>query len=508
MTQDLFTSWLCKFDEDMVAEKRRVILILDNCTAHNVKPKLTAVNLKFLPANTTAKSQPLDQGVIATVKALYKKRICERVLLSMQQQQPLKVNLRGAIDMVVASWWKVKADTISKCFKRAGFVRNAETLEDDEQSDTSLADETLNTDDVWSGLVDSNFVTATDTFQEFVDAGESELPVCEEASTDDAIVAAVRGSAEVTTDDESDGEDEVDPTPEPDFPCKDALEYLAKVKTRRQRFVNLPKPDWDHIVLVPFQKHIYNEHPSTANRPPEEVDAFRRDEKIIVQGRDVPNPILKLEEATFPHFVHKAIREQNYETVTGIHAYIWPISLSGRDLLAIVETGSGMTVGYVIPVILHIHEQPCLQRREGPIALVLAPTHDRAQRVEHVASAFAKYARVRMTSVFEGSALSDVEGYDICIATPGRFLEILEAGKVTLHRCSYLVVDEADRMLEMGLDQHLRKIVEQIRPDRQMLMWSTCSSNEVRSLADDLLTDYIEIMMTRLVGEAFFLSQA
>lgn len=231
MTQDLFTSWLCKFDEDMVAEKRRVVLILDNCTAHNVKPKLTAVNLKFLPANTTAKSQPLDQGVIATVKALYKKRICERVLLSMQQQQPLKVNLRGAIDMVVASWWQVKADTISKCFKRAGFVRNAEALEDDEQSDTSLADETLNTDDVWSCLVDSNFVTATDTFQEFVDAGESELSVCEEASTDDAIVAAVRGSAEVATDDESDGEDDVDPTPEPDFPCKDALEYLAKVKT-------------------------------------------------------------------------------------------------------------------------------------------------------------------------------------------------------------------------------------------------------------------------------------
>ncbi|KAH6932759.1 hypothetical protein HPB50_009197 [Hyalomma asiaticum] len=90
---------------------------------------------------------------------------------------------------------------------------------------------TLNTDDVWSGLVDSNFVTATDTFEEFVDAGESELSVCEEASTDDAIVAAVRGSAEVAMDDESDGEDDVDPTPEPDFPCKDALEYLAKVKT-------------------------------------------------------------------------------------------------------------------------------------------------------------------------------------------------------------------------------------------------------------------------------------
>ncbi|KAL3175817.1 hypothetical protein MRX96_001001 [Rhipicephalus microplus] len=109
--------------------------------------------------------------------------------------------------------------------------KRIQALEDDEQSDTSLADETLNTDGVWSCLVDSNFVTVTDTFQKFVDAGELELSVCEEASTDVAIVAAVRSSAEVATDDESDGEDDVDPTPEPDFPCKNALEYLAKVKT-------------------------------------------------------------------------------------------------------------------------------------------------------------------------------------------------------------------------------------------------------------------------------------
>ncbi|KAH6947914.1 hypothetical protein HPB50_022090 [Hyalomma asiaticum] len=81
----------------------------------------------------------------------------------------------------------------------------------------------LNTDDVWSGLVENNFVAATDTFQEFVDVRESKLAVCGEASTDDAIVAAVRGSAEVATDD-------VDPTPEPDFSCKDTLEYLTKVK--------------------------------------------------------------------------------------------------------------------------------------------------------------------------------------------------------------------------------------------------------------------------------------
>ncbi|KAH6947229.1 hypothetical protein HPB50_017615 [Hyalomma asiaticum] len=146
-----------------------------------------------------------------------------------RQQQPLKVNLRGTVDMVVASWWQVKANTISKCFKRAGFVCSAEALEGDEQRDT-VANEALNTDDVWSGLVESNFVATTDTFQEFVDTGESELAVCEEASMDYVIVAVVRGSVKVATDDDSDGEGDVDPTREPDFSYKDVSEYLTKVK--------------------------------------------------------------------------------------------------------------------------------------------------------------------------------------------------------------------------------------------------------------------------------------
>ncbi|KAH6947166.1 hypothetical protein HPB50_017285 [Hyalomma asiaticum] len=131
----------------------------------------------------------------------------------MQQQQPLKV----------------KANTISKYFKRAGSRLNAEVLEDNEQSDT-VANEVLNTADMQSGLNKSTFAAATGTFQEYVNAGESELPVHEKAITDDMIVTAVRGSAEVATDDGSDSEYDADPTPEADFLCKDALGYLMKVK--------------------------------------------------------------------------------------------------------------------------------------------------------------------------------------------------------------------------------------------------------------------------------------
>ncbi|KAH6931664.1 hypothetical protein HPB50_026528 [Hyalomma asiaticum] len=113
---------------------------------------------------------------------------------------------------------------------KAGFMCNAEALEDYEQSDP-ITNEALNNDYVWFGFVESNFVTATDTFQEFVDAGKLELAVCEEASEEasmgDAIVAAVHSSVEVATDDDLDREGDVDPTQEPYFPCQDVLEYLT-----------------------------------------------------------------------------------------------------------------------------------------------------------------------------------------------------------------------------------------------------------------------------------------
>ncbi|KAG0414366.1 hypothetical protein HPB47_008495 [Ixodes persulcatus] len=163
MTQEFFAGWLKSFDEVMVAEKRCVVLILDNCSTHNVQPQLSAVRLKFLPANTTAKSQPLDWGVIATVKALYKKRMCERVVLKLQREEPLKVDLRAAINRITASWWQVKATTIQKCFRNAGFVRDAGNSEDADLRSDAI-DEAIGANDVWSSLVENRFVPANDKF--------------------------------------------------------------------------------------------------------------------------------------------------------------------------------------------------------------------------------------------------------------------------------------------------------------------------------------------------------
>ena len=117
-----------------------------------------------------------------------------------------------------------------------------------------------------------------------------------------------------------------------------------------------------------------------------------------------------------------------------------------------------------------------------------------AQQIQEVAQQFGKSSRIKNVCVFggapKGPQLRDIEnGAEICIATPGRLIDFLEAGKMNQRRTTYLVLDEADRMLDMGFEPQIRKIIEQIRPDRQVLMWSATWPREVQQLARDFLSN-------------------
>jgi len=262
---------------------------------------------------------------------------------------------------------------------------------------------------------------------------------------------------------------------------------------------SLRKPRWDSYTLVPFEKHFYNPHPNLANADPREVEGYRREKEISIQrGSNVPNPITNFSEAGFPDYVIKEISRQKFTNPTPIQAQGWPIALSGLDCVGIAQTGSGKTLAYLLPGIIHVNNQPYLERGDGPIVLVLAPTRELAQQIQEVAQEFGRTSRIKNTCVFggapKGPQLRDLEGgCEIVIATPGRLIDFLEMGKTNLRRCTYLVLDEADRMLDMGFEPQIRKIVEQIRPDRQVLMWSATWPKEVRRLAEDFLTDYTHI---------------
>ncbi|KAM9483523.1 putative ATP-dependent RNA helicase DDX17 [Clarias gariepinus] len=260
----------------------------------------------------------------------------------------------------------------------------------------------------------------------------------------------------------------------------------------------LRKKKWDLSELPKFEKNFYSEHPEVQRMSPYEMEEFRRKKEITVRGSGCPKPVTSFHQAQFPQYVMDVLLQQNFKEPTAIQAQGFPMALSGRDMVGIAQTGSGKTLAYLLPAIVHINHQPYLERGDGPICLVLAPTRELAQQVQQVAYDYGKSSRIKSTCVYggapKGPQIRDLErGVEICIATPGRLIDFLEAGKTNLRRCTYLVLDEADRMLDMGFEPQIRKIVDQIRPDRQTLMWSATWPKEVRQLAEDFLQDYIQI---------------
>ncbi|KAG7290213.1 ATP-dependent RNA helicase dbp2 [Staphylotrichum longicolle] len=260
----------------------------------------------------------------------------------------------------------------------------------------------------------------------------------------------------------------------------------------------LQKQNWDLDTLPKFEKSFYQEHPNVSARSAAEVEKFRRDHSITVAGRDVPKPVETFDEAGFPRYVMDEVKAQGFPAPTAIQSQGWPMALSGRDVVGIAETGSGKTLTYCLPAIVHINAQPLLAPGDGPIVLVLAPTRELAVQIQQEITKFGKSSRIRNTCVYggvpKGPQIRDLQrGVEVCIATPGRLIDMLESGKTNLRRVTYLVLDEADRMLDMGFEPQIRKIIGQIRPDRQTCMWSATWPKEVRALASDFQTDFIQV---------------
>uniref|UniRef100_A0A8V5H4V9 Probable ATP-dependent RNA helicase DDX5 n=1 Tax=Melopsittacus undulatus TaxID=13146 RepID=A0A8V5H4V9_MELUD len=260
----------------------------------------------------------------------------------------------------------------------------------------------------------------------------------------------------------------------------------------------LTKKKWNLDELPKFEKNFYQEHPDVVRRTVQEVEQYRASKEVTVRGHNCPKPIINFYEANFPANVMEVIQRQNFTEPTAIQAQGWPVALSGLDMVGVAQTGSGKTLSYLLPAIVHINHQPFLERGDGPICLVLAPTRELAQQVQQVAAEYSRACRLKSTCIYggapKGPQIRDLErGVEICIATPGRLIDFLEAGKTNLRRCTYLVLDEADRMLDMGFEPQIRKIVDQIRPDRQTLMWSATWPKEVRQLAEDFLKEYVHI---------------
>ncbi|XP_047310377.1 DEAD-box ATP-dependent RNA helicase 46-like [Impatiens glandulifera] len=228
------------------------------------------------------------------------------------------------------------------------------------------------------------------------------------------------------------------------------------------------------------------------------AEAYRSQHEITIDGDDnAPAPFTSFRATGFPMELLKEFQSAGFGAPTPIQAQSWPIALQNRDIVAIAKTGSGKTLGYLIPGFIHLKRRHN-NSQNGPTVLVLSPTRELATQIQDEAVKFGKSARISCTCLYGGAPKGPqirelCQGADIVVATPGRLNDILEMRKVSLQQVSYLVLDEADRMLDMGFEPQIRKIVKEVPVKRQTLMYTATWPKEVRKIASDLLVNPIQV---------------
>ncbi|KAF3456424.1 hypothetical protein FNV43_RR01074 [Rhamnella rubrinervis] len=227
------------------------------------------------------------------------------------------------------------------------------------------------------------------------------------------------------------------------------------------------------------------------------AEVYRQQHELTATGDNIPAPFDTFEATGFPPEILREIYAAGFSSPTPIQAQTWPIALQSRDIVAIAKTGSGKTLGYLMPAFILLrqrHNNP----QNGPTVLVLAPTRELATQIQDEAIKFGRSSRVSCTCLYggapKGPQLKELDrGADIVVATPGRLNDILEMKKIDFGQVSLLVLDEADRMLDMGFEPQIRKIVNEIPPRRQTLMYTATWPKEVRKIASDLLVNPVQV---------------
>mmetsp|Transcript_56505 Transcript_56505/g.123553 ORF Transcript_56505/g.123553 Transcript_56505/m.123553 type:complete len:681 (-) Transcript_56505:113-2155(-) len=243
---------------------------------------------------------------------------------------------------------------------------------------------------------------------------------------------------------------------------------------------------------------------------------------VDITGRDIENikPIQKFSDAKLVDSLFDNLRRCGYDRPTPVQRHSIPIVVGGRDLMACAQTGSGKTCGFMVPCLesllrtgpppppYHGTKRP----RPMPCALVLAPTRELAAQIYGEACKFSWSTGIRCCIIYGGVDMQeqkrDMEkGCDILIATPGRLIDVVDRGHVSLELIQFFILDEADRMLDMGFEPNVRQIVTQTNMGassqfvRQSMMFSATFANEVQLMAKDFLNDYVFITIGR-VGSA------
>lgn len=260
-------------------------------------------------------------------------------------------------------------------------------------------------------------------------------------------------------------------------------------------------------------KCFYKEDPTIAQLTEEQVTQIREENNNTFVSRTfekegekvpIPNPVQKFEQcfSEYPDMLEQ-ISKAGFTKPSPIQAQAWPILLGGEDMIGVAQTGTGKTLAFLLPAMIHIDGQPVPRgERGGPNVLVLAPTRELAIQIEMEVNKY-QFRGIRAVCLYGGGERNKQiklvqSGVEIIIATPGRLNDLVVAEYIDIASITYLVLDEADRMLDMGFEPQIRKLLLDIRPDRQTVMTSATWPAGVRRLAESYMKNPTQVYVGTL----------
>lgn len=231
---------------------------------------------------------------------------------------------------------------------------------------------------------------------------------------------------------------------------------------RRRDIDPLPPIDHSEITYQPFEKNFYTPHEDILNLDAQQVNELRNTLGIKVTGPQPPHPVSSFGHFGFDETLIKAIRKSDFTQPTAIQAQAIPAALNGRDIIGIAKTGSGKTAAFLWPMLVHIMDQKELEPGDGPIGLILAPTRELSLQIYNEAKKFGKIYNIHVVCCYGGGSKweqsKDLEKCpEIIVATPGRMIDMVKMKATNLRRVTYLVLDEADKMFNMGFEIQVSK---------------------------------------------------
>lgn len=237
-------------------------------------------------------------------------------------------------------------------------------------------------------------------------------------------------------------------------------------------------------------------------KSPEE---FMKDNQISIVSKDDSSftasaypPMLTFDSTPFAPTIRRALDNAGFAGPTPTQAQAWPIALAGKDVITVAKTGSGKTCGFLLPAIHRLTTVSKDRKRGPPAILVLAPTRELACQIEEECVKFGRSSNIRSTCCYGGAPKSIQirkiqAGLEVLIATPGRLNDLLEMRVVNLSEVLFFVLDEADRMLDMGFEPQIRTIIAKIPVVRQSMMFTATWPREIQQLAREFLKNPVEI---------------